>query len=102
MDFRNPSDHYRYAAILTAFFPSIANADDIVFVPRAAAGYMNYELNTPAAEGIPYPAQSFDTSAFLIGIGATVFKERFFFDVFGQRTRRNLRLTEIQKRPERR
>lgn len=74
---------------------SIARAENMVFIPRATVGYMDYRLSTP---GIPFPEfpgsplperttpNHYKTTMRSYGIGLTLFKNGFYMDNVAQTT----------------
>lgn len=74
-----------YFACFILCCTNITHASDdenTTIITRLSTGYLEYNLTLPGVPPIPF--QHLDDSSYLLGIGATIFNERFYFDIYGQ------------------
>lgn len=75
--------------LLLPLCSSTVLAKDMRFVPRVSVSVSQYEFTKPTTvnglgEGKNFPETSFDTTFKFLGLGATVFKNSYYFDIFYQ------------------
>lgn len=80
---------YQLGAGLVCFVTSGLALAEVSFIPRVSTGIVEYSLTTPAVPlkgGGTFPKYRADRTLYLIGVGGTVSKDRFYMDVYAQTT----------------